>query len=294
MMDIMNLRSSLFRRVTIIGVGLMGGSLGLSLKKHQIAKEIVGCSHRQSSLQQALEQKAIDIAETDVSKAVRNADLIVLAAPVEGIIQSMAIMAPHIRRHMIITDMGSTKAEIVEAARKSLPNNPMFVGSHPLVGSEQSGVRGARDNMFEGALCIMTPTEQTNQVAKEKVKLMWQQLGAKVQFMPATEHDETLAHISHLPHLLAYGLIETIPSQYLSIAPQSLLDTTRVASSSPQMWNDICMTNPKNILKALDAFINNLSSMRKSIVARDQKNLTFQFSKAKEKRDGIKTNGTAA
>jgi len=119
-------------------------------------------------------------------------------------------------------------------------------------------------------------------------------LGAKVQFMPATEHDETLAHISHLPHLLAYGLIETIPSQYLSIAPQSLLDTTRVASSSPQMWNDICMTNPKNILKALDAFINNLSSMRKSIVARDQKNLTFQFSKAKEKRDGIKTNGTAA
>jgi prephenate dehydrogenase len=141
--------------------------------------------------------------------------------------------------------------------------------------------------MFEGSVCIMTPTENTSQMAKEKVKLMWRKLGADVHLMSPADHDQVLAYISHLPHLLAYGLIETIPPQHLTFATKNLLDMTRIAGSSPQLWNDICITNSKNILKALDELAKVLSRMRKSIVARNQRDLTYQFTKAKEKRDGI-------
>ena len=279
---------NIFRKVTIIGVGLMGGSLGLALKKYELAREIVGYSHRQASLMEALEMKAIDIAETDLGKAVRNADIVILAAPVGAIIKTLGNLSSTIRRHTIVTDLGSTKIEIVDTANKVLPDPRMFVGSHPLIGSEQKGVRFAKAELFEKAICLMTPTEQTGQVAKEKVKLMWSKIGANVQIMSPVDHDRSLAYISHLPHLIAFGLIETVPAQLLNNVPRSLLDITRVASSPPQLWNDICLTNAKNLLKALDEFVKILSTMRKNIVAQNQRDLTYQFSKAKEKRDGIK------
>ena len=266
----------------------MGGSLGKGFKKHELAKEVVGYSHRQSSLAQAIEQKAIDIAETDLSRAVRNADIVILASPVNSIIQILPELGPKIRRNTIVTDLGSTKGDIVDAARKTLPNQGMFIGSHPLVGSEQKGVENSRDNMFEGKVCIMTPTQQTSQMAKEKVKLMWHKLGAEVHMMSPVDHDQVLAYVSHLPHLIAYGLIETVPPQHLAYTTRSMLELTRIASSPPQLWNDICMTNQKNLLKALDEFIKVLAQMRNSIVSRNQRDLTYQFTKAKEKRDGIR------
>jgi prephenate dehydrogenase len=223
-----------------------------------------------------------------LGRAVRNADIVVLASPVNAIIQTLSELGPKIRRNTIVTDLGSTKGDINDAAMKSLPNQGMFVGSHPLVGSEQKGVENSRDNMFEGKVCIMTPTQQTSQFAKEKVKQMWHKLGAEVHMMSPTDHDQVLAYVSHLPHLIAYGLIETVPTQHLAYTTRSMLEMTRIASSPPQLWNDISMTNQKNLLKSLDEFIKILAQMRNSIVSRNQRDLTYQFTKAKEKRDGIR------
>lgn len=279
--------NNIFRRVTIIGVGLMGGSLGLALKKNNLAKEVTGLSHRQASLDTALANKAIDIGMTDVKKAVQSADLVVLATPVDDIIKLLKTIQPHVKRGTLITDVGSTKSEIVEAAEEILPFPGNFVGSHPLVGSEKKGVDHAKDNLFEGSLCIMTPTKKTGQVTREKVKQLWTRVGAEVKILVPAAHDDSLAYISHLPHLMAFGLMELIPNQYLELATQGLKDTTRIAASSPKMWNDICISNVKNVVKSLDELIECLSQLRLAMINRDEKELVKHFTTAKEKRESI-------
>lgn len=280
----MILRTHMFRRVVIIGVGLMGGSLGKAIKKHNLAGEVIGVSNQQEVLDKAKELGAIDTGLTDAQKAISGADLIVLAAPVQSIIKILATLGPSIRRGCIVTDLGSAKAQIVEKAEASLSLPGFFIGSHPLVGSEKSGVEHASAELFENALCLMTPTDKTNQVAKEKVKHLWTKIGARVEFVSVTEHDKALAYVSHLPHVLAYGLMCAVPQEAFKYASQGLRDATRIAASSPQMWNDICMANSKNILNALDETVKYLAAFRKAIINHDSKELTQYFSKAKENR----------
>jgi len=284
----MILRSNIFKKVTIVGVGFMGGSLGLAIKKHKLAKEVVGLSHRRSSLVQALKIKAIDMGLTDYQKAIRGSDLVILAAPVNTIIKLLTAIKPHLKRGCIITDIGSVKGKIVEEAEKNLPNAGFFVGSHPLAGSEKKGAMHSHEDLFEQSTCIMTPTETTNQIAKEKIKYLWTKVGARVSFLSAEKHDAILAYISHLPHLLAYGLMQSIPEEFLEYASSGLKDTTRIASSSPEIWKDIFMANPKNVLKSLDDIVKNLGIYRKAIIHQDQNVLMKNFTKAKEKRDNIK------
>ncbi|MBF0522389.1 MAG: prephenate dehydrogenase [Candidatus Omnitrophica bacterium] len=276
-----------FRKVTIIGVGLMGGSLGLALKKHQLAREIVGLSQKQSTLVNAMKMKAIDIGFTDVRKAVNNADLVILSTPVEAIKKLLPAIAPHLKRGCIVTDMGSAKADIVEEAEKVLPQSVFFVGSHPMVGSEKKGVDFAQENLFENSLCLMTPTPKTHAQAKDRVTALWTKLGVRVKYLPPEEHDKILAYVSHLPHLVAFALMGTIPQEFLEFGASGLRDTTRVASSSPQMWHDICFLNSKNIVNSLDEFVKSLSELRKAIVDDDQNGLLTYFTKSKEKRDGL-------
>jgi prephenate dehydrogenase len=283
----MLLNHYLFRKATIVGIGFMGGSMGLALKKHRLAREVIGLSHRQSSLVNALKIKAIDVGHTDLKKALYDADLVILAAPVESIIKLFSTINPYLKRGCIVTDLGSTKAKVVESAEKSLSAPSFYVGSHPLTGSEKQGVENAQEDLFTNAQCIMTPTPQTNQVAKEKVKLLWTKIGSQVKFLSPEEHDQNLSYVSHLPHILAYGLMETVPSSSLEFGAQGFKDTTRIASSSPQMWNDICMANAKNVVKALDDLIKHLSIYRKAIVLQDQKELLQHFTSAKEKRDAF-------
>ena len=280
----------MFKRVTIVGVGLMGGSLGLAIKKHGLAQEVVGVSQQQSTLVQAIKHHAIDEAQTDLEKAIRHSELVILATPVETIVKLLPIINPYIRRGCIVTDLGSTKLEIVEAAEKSLSQAPFFIGSHPLIGSEKQGVDNARAELFENAQCLLTPTEKTHPMVKEKMKFFWTKLGAQVTFLSPQEHDAILAYTSHLPHLLAYSLMEIVPAQHLPLAAQGFKDTTRIAASSPKIWNDICFANSKNILKALDEMVKNLAVLRKAIVNRDEQGLVQHFTKAKEKRDGLKPN----
>lgn len=279
--------SYIFRKVAVIGVGLMGGSLGMALKKRRLAGEVVGISHRQETLETALKSGAIDSGFTDFQKGLAGADLVVLAVPVNAILKILTTMGPYLKRSCIVTDVGSTKAEIVEKAESTLPVPGFFVGAHPLAGSERNGVEHASADLFENARCIMTPTPKTNPFAREKVKHLWTKLGARVEFLSAEEHDRILAYVSHLPHLLAYGLMETIPQETLPYAPPGLKDTTRIAASSPQVWNDICMANPRNILKALDECVKHLASLRKAIINHDSPGLIQQFTNAKKKRDAI-------
>jgi len=283
----MPLGSQLFRKVTIVGVGLMGGSLGLAIKKHKLAREVVGLSQRHASLVAALKNQAVDQAYHDVSKAVIYADLVILATPVNVILGMLSMIGPYLRRHCIVTDVGSTKTSIVNAAHNHLPPYVHFVGSHPLVGSEKIGVQHAAAELFENSTCIITPNEKTDRSACERVKIFWKRLGAQTKTLTPEEHDRILAYISHLPHLLAFALMETIPENTLEYTTQGLKDTTRIASSSPQMWNDICLSNTRNIVKSLDELVKNLSALRKSVNIRDHKTLMDHFKIAKTKRDKI-------
>jgi prephenate dehydrogenase len=230
---------------------------------------------------------AIDTPCLDVKTAIANADLVVLATPVDSIIKLFTTINPYLKRGCIVTDVGSAKGRIVEQAEKILSAPSFFVGSHPLAGSEKKGVGNATADLFEKATCLMTPTERTNQVARQKVKYFWTKLGMEVKLLSPEEHDKILAYVSHLPHLIAYGLMGAVPLNYLEYAAQGLKDTSRVAGSSPQMWSDICMANSKNILNALDQCIENLAHFRKAIISGDHKSLMHHFTQAQEKRQKL-------
>ncbi len=281
------LRPTLFRKVTFIGLGLIGGSLAKAMRRERLAKEIVGLSHGQQTLSTALKEGIIDQGYHDLAKAVANADLVVLAAPVGIIAATLSSIGPHLRRGCIVTDVGSSKQLIVTAAHKYLPDHVFFVGSHPLAGSEKTGISHSSAELFQNATCIMTPTDTTHRIAKERIKLLWSKVGSHVKFMPADEHDKILGYVSHLPHVVAYALMETIPSEFLPYAAQGLKDTTRIAGSSNQMWTDIAVSNKKNIIKAIDEVAKNLSLIRKAISTDDQKTLLNIFKNAKVKRDSL-------
>lgn len=283
-------RKELFRKVAIVGVGLIGASIGMAMKKRTLAREIIGVARKDATIDAAIKQGAIHSGTKDIKEAVKDAELIVLAAPVSAIIEAIPILNSHARRGAIVTDVGSSKGLIVDQAQKNLHPSFLFVGSHPLAGSEKSGPQFGSAELFVNTSCIMTPTDKTNRLAKEKVKHLWSQLGATVRFMSPLEHDEILACISHLPHVMAYSLVKSIPEQFLSYATQSLRDTTRIAASDPKMWNDICISNSKNILKAIDEYAKALGIIRKAIVDADQQTLTETFTQAKAARERIEKN----
>jgi prephenate dehydrogenase len=280
-------RKELFRRVAIVGVGFMGASLGLAIKKRGVARSVIGIGRQETSLREAADLGAIDEGTMDLHKGLVGADLIVLATPVNTILNIIDILGKEHRRGCIITDLGSAKAAVVDRAEKVLHHSLLFVGSHPLVGSEKRGPANANAQLYEGAICVMTPTDKTNRLARDKIKQFWSQLGSTVKLMTPQEHDQVLAYISHLPHLMAFALMKTIPDNHLDHATQGLKDTTRIAASDPQVWKDIALTNHKPILKALDEAVKVLAAIRKAIVGRDQEALMDVFKQAKEKRERL-------
>jgi len=278
----------MFRKIAIIGVGMIGGSVAKAIKKQRLAREVTGYSQKQTSLDWALKNGVIDSGSQDIKKVVQDADLVVLATPVSIIHSTLLMLGPYLRRGAIVTDVGSTKASIVNTAREHLPPSVFFVGSHPLAGSEKTGVENAVENLFPNTTCIMTPTEQTHKMAIDRVKKLWNKLGANVKIMPPEEHDRALTYVSHLPHVLAYALIQSIPPQYLEYGAQGLKDSTRIANSSAQMWSDICMANAQNIVNAIDETVRNLAQLRKAITSGEAKGLLNQFKEAQAKRESLK------
>jgi len=275
-------------KVTIIGVGLIGGSLGLALEEKRIAKKIIGVGRREESLKVALERNEVDEITTDLVSGVKDADLVVIATPLKLTVETFKKIIPHLKKECVVTDVGSVKGPILERI-----DNPLFIGGHPLAGSEKKGPQAARADLFREATVVLTPVEKTDEKALALVKGMWQNLGAKVLFLSPEIHDELVAFTSHLPHILATSLTNLIrevaerEERVLSLMGEGFRDTTRIAASPPSMWKDICLTNREEISKAIERFKVVLSEMEETLSKEEGDKLLHKFEKAKETRDRL-------
>lgn len=272
---------ALFKKVAIIGVGLIGGSIAQAIKKKGLAKEIVGVSRHKKTLLLAKKYKAIDSGSQDLN-IIRGADLVILATPVETIMNLAAKISPLIDKECIVSDVGSTKQKIVSRLERIFPR---FIGTHPLVGSEKRGIVNAHSNTFKDSLCIFTLTSNTDKKALGKLKSLWISLGARLAFLDPKTHDKILSFVSHLAHLAALSLVATVPSRYLKFASTGLRDTTRIAASDSELWADIFLSNQKNIIRAVTDLQENLGKMKSAIDKNDRKLLIRILKEAKVKRE---------
>ncbi|MDD2927428.1 MAG: prephenate dehydrogenase/arogenate dehydrogenase family protein [Candidatus Omnitrophica bacterium] len=273
----------LFNKVAVIGTGLIGGSLALVIKKEKLAKEIVGVARHQASLDLALKSKAIDRGALSFN-IIKGADLLILAAPVDTIISLREEILKYVNNDCIVTDVGSTKEKIVSFLGKDFLN---YVGSHPLAGSEKRGVIYAQAGIFKGTLCILTPTLKTPGTAMKKIKALWQKAGARVICLSPKEHDRVLSFTSHLPHAVAFSLIDSIPDASLKFSASGLKDTTRIAASDALLWQGIFLTNRKNILKAIADFEKKLLKIKSAISKNNKKELRAILARAQKKRNSL-------
>lgn len=281
----------LFNRVAIIGLGLIGGSLAKVLREQKLCKEIIGNSRSEITMHRALEIKLVDSIESDLEKLVSTCDLVVLAMPVSYTRATLEGINKGLNTDTIITDVGSVKGEVQKAAEEVLGNKVTnFVAGHPIAGSEQSGVESGRSDLFVNHKVILTPSKNTNKHAVEKIKTLWEAAGAQVIEMDVLEHDRVLAATSHLPHLLAYALVESLAASsdgenIFRYAAGGFRDFTRIASSDPLMWRDIFLANKNETIHALDDYVNTLHSLREAIKNDDNDFLMGTFTRAKSARD---------
>lgn len=277
----------MFKRIAIVGVGLIGGSIGIAARKKRLAGEVVGVGRRRSSIRKAMGVGAIDRGGLDLKKGVKDADLVIIATPVDKVMAKIREVASLVRTGTIIIDVNSTKEEVVRYADSIMPEGIYFVGTHPIAGLEQSGVLNASPSLFKDNICIITPTRYTKKEALDKIKRFWERLGAKIElFHPAT-HDRVVANISHLPHLLSFCLCDTVSSKDVKMAGTGFKDTTRIVKSNPCMWSDIFFQNRQNLLRSVENFEKNLSRLKADIRTKKRKDLLKKLNQAKKKRDSI-------
>ncbi|MDX8401723.1 MAG: prephenate dehydrogenase/arogenate dehydrogenase family protein [Mariprofundaceae bacterium] len=281
----------LVRRLAVIGVGLIGGSLALALRRAGAVAHVIGAGRDAAHLAHARSLGVIDEGTTDIAAAVDGADMVLLAVPMGAYAGVLGAMAGALAPDAIVTDAGSTKRYAIEAARAHLPDAARFVPGHPIAGSEHSGVAAARPDLFRSRLCLLTPTAETGEAALARVEAMWTAVGAHVQRMDADEHDRVLAAVSHLPHLAAYALVNAVlrlrrdDLDPLDFAAGGFRDFTRIASSSPEMWRDICLTNRDALAGQLDALLEELGALRAALADEDGEALLAHFAAAKAARD---------
>jgi prephenate dehydrogenase len=281
----------MIKRLTIYGVGLIGGSLARALKAGGAVGEIVGYGRSIEPLQKAVELGVIDRYETDVAAAVQGSDVVLLGVPVGAMEKVLSELKPHLGASTILTDVGSTKGSVVEAAEKvfgTLP--PRFIPGHPIAGTEKSGVEASFAELYQDRRVILTPNEKSDPDALETVRQMWQQAGAEVIEMPVVHHDEVLAATSHLPHMLAFTLVDTLArledhDDIFRFAAGGFRDFTRIASSNPQMWHDICLNNREALLKMVGRFSEELAVLAAAIERGDGEAILQTFERAKSARD---------
>lgn len=263
-----------FRRVAILGLGLMGASLGMALRAGELARSVAGYDAAPGVAQRACERGAVDQACATVAEAVTAASLVVLAAPVLTLRGLLAEAAPHLASRAIVTDLGSTKAEVTRWAEEALPNAARFVGGHPMAGSERSGVGAAKASLYRGCVWCLTPTARTSPGALRRVQTLIAALGAQPLAIAPAQHDAAVALISHLPLLSAAALVLTAAGMpnwpdARRLAAGGFRDGTRVASGDPHMGRDICLTNTQPLLAALDAYMATLHDLRERLASAD-------------------------
>ena len=284
----------MINRLCIVGVGLIGGSLARALKMAGAVGEVIGHGRDATQLQLALELGVIDRAETDVAAALRGVDVVVMAVPVGAMEGVLRAMAPHLGAATIVTDVGSTKGSVVAAVERVFGSVPArFVPGHPIAGTERSGVAASFAELYHKRRVILTPLTHTDAAAVTVVRTMWQAAGAEVVEMEVQHHDEVLAATSHLPHVLAYTLVDTLArmeehTEIFRFAAGGFRDFTRIASSDPRMWRDICLANRDAILKVLDRYSADLAAVRSAVERGDGAALLHTFGRAKKARDEFK------
>jgi len=283
--------STLIQRLCIIGVGLIGGSLARALRQAGVVEEIIGVGRDQQHLEQAKQLGVIDQWTTDISEAIQNADMIVVAVPMLAMGSVFEQLKDVLAEDCVITDVGSAKAQAVAAAEKAFGKMPVnFVPGHPIAGTEKSGVEASFAELFNDRRIILTPTESTSKHALNKVRDMWLACGAEVLEMDVQHHDEVLAATSHLPHMLAYALVDTLArmddsQEIFSYAAGGFRDFTRIASSDPDMWHDICLANREALLGMMRRFKDDLQLLIDAIEQGDSEFLKQTFTRAKQARD---------
>lgn len=288
----------MLNKLVIVGVGLIGGSFALALRKAGIVKHIVGVGRSHKNMKLALEHGVIDEIADDLRFALDNADFVLLAMPVGQTENILMQISPHLQSHTIICDVGSTKQDVVAAARSKLGKNlKNFVPGHPIAGTEQSGILAAQENLYVNKHVLLTPIDETSPDAIQETTHLWQACGAKVSQMDVTVHDVILAMTSHLPHILAFALINhshhftsRAPHEMPKFAGSSFLDFTRLASSSAEMWHDICISNREELLKQIKAYQSELSKIQFILKNKDADALQIAFTQARDMRKFLMKN----
>jgi prephenate dehydrogenase len=277
----------LFDSLAIVGVGLIGGSVGLAAKARTATRHVVGIGRNPETLAKAKSLGAIDEFTTDLTAGVRAADFVVFCSPVDQIARQAIEAAAHAKPGALFTDAGSTKANIVRDLESKLPAHVRFVGAHPLAGSEKQGAENARADLFDGRVCVLTPTARTDVAAIERVSLFWQALGCVMKRLTPEEHDLALATTSHLPHFVAALLARQLPEKWQAYAATGFRDTTRIAAGNPGLWSAIAHENALALAHTLDQFGKRIAELREAIVNQDTATLTRILTEAKKVRDAL-------
>ncbi|PVV27665.1 MAG: prephenate dehydrogenase [gamma proteobacterium symbiont of Ctena orbiculata] len=281
----------MIEKLAIIGVGLIGGSVALALKEEGVVKEVVGCGRGEANLIKAQSLGIIDHYTHDVSVAVNGADMVLLAVPLGAMRDTLNAMLGHLAEHVVVTDAGSVKGSVVDDVKGVFGAVPgFFIPGHPIAGTERSGAEAAFAELYRNRRVILTPLQETDKQALQRVERLWQQCGAEVVQMSVEHHDEVLAATSHLPHMLAYTLVDSLArmkenDEIFSFAAGGFRDFTRIASSNPVMWRDICMANRSSLNKMLTRFADELHELAGLLQSGDETGLLEMFEHAKQARD---------
>lgn len=281
-----------FSKVTIIGLGLIGGSLAWALKKSGRVGEVFGVDINEETVDYAIQKGIIDNGSREFEDGVRDSEIVILATYVGTIPKVAKSIITIASPETIITDVGSVKEKVVKDIEEFLPSHLYFIGGHPIAGTERSGIRVADFSLFQGKRCILTPTSKTQSEALTKVKNLWESAGAKVFTMDPKTHDWVFGLVSHLPHVVAYALVNSVasikePADILDFAGGGLRDYTRIGASSPDMWSDIFLKNKENVLKAIGEFKRSLEKLQDLIEEEDSEGLKEELKKSVRVKDDI-------
>ena len=281
----------MIERLCVIGVGLIGGSLARALRDAGFCQEVVGAGRNPANLQTAVDLGVIDRYETDLARAVAGADMVLVSVPLGAMPAVFSAIKGHLAGHAVLTDAGSAKGGVIEAARQAFDGLPAaFVPGHPIAGTEQSGVEASFASLYQDRRVILTPLPETDIEATARVREMWEAAGAEVVEMDPVHHDAVLAATSHLPHVLAYTLVESLvrlgdEGEVFAYAAGGFRDFTRIASSDPVMWRDICLANGDAIQLMIEHFVTDLQELTAAIQNRDGTYLLELFTSARDARD---------
>ncbi len=281
-----------FEKITLVGVGLLGGSLGLAVRERKLATRVEGYARRTASIADCEKLGLVDRATDDLASAVTGADLVILCTPLGQMRRLTEQLLPALKKGAIVTDVGSVKVSVVSELEPLVASvGAHFVGSHPMTGAEKVGPDAARADLFEHAVCVVTPTTKSAAEAVRRVEAFWKGLGGRPMRLTPEAHDDLVARSSHLPHVVAaelanYVLSPVHPKEQAELCAGGFRDSTRIASSSPEMWRDIALANRGNLARVLGVFIEDLQEFQHALESGDAKGLEEFFVKAKERRDG--------